>query len=342
LPGPVGPRGPQGEPGSPGISKEDLEQVSKLVNEFRPELERIWGEIDKIKERLDALEAKAPSQTQAPVTVTQTVNVPEDHHHNDGGTIAAVAVAAGVGVGMAGKGHTTVKQDVDIVVPPVNPPVNPPPVQPEVYTKECPYAFSHKQNGDLPSVFTFTGATLHEVDEKIQEHLRTCPFNPANQTTATNGTGTTIPTNPDQPWDPQGGGPTVDQAFRFAQALSQGKTRAALPKLSLPMGHGAMNLRSDGRLEGWTETKGIKLGFGQNGDLALGLKGFTVQRLEGNRTVVSYTGGNAHSLYRIGVEKGALHLRASAENAVRAFDIHATVVQSGDFRVQAAASFAFN
>lgn len=332
--GPAGARGPAGEPGSEGTpgTPGATGQVGQPGPQGEPGSEGPPG-------------YEGPG---GPKGDTGDQGVPGKHKSDSSGLIIGV-VGLGAVVALAGKGGQQQQQQEVIVVPPpvtppVTPPVNPPPVEPEVYTKECPYAFKHKQNGDLKSVFTFTGATLAEVDSKLQKHLETCPFA--------------------QGFTPQGGGPSVTQsrrllkpltdlawetserptaakAFQYVQALSEGK-HTRLPALSLKLGHGGMNLRSDGKVEGWTAVKGVNLSLDQSGGMALGYKNMSLQHLQGNRTVLSYTvAGNAHKMYRVGVEKGAFHLRASAMSVVRTYDIHLSVAKTGDYRVDAAGSFAF-
>lgn len=327
TPGPAGARGPAGEPGregTPGTSG----TMGPKGSQGEPGEQGFPG----------------PEGPGGPKGDQGNQGQPGRHKSDSSGLIIGV-VGLGAVVALAGKGGQ--QQQQQIIVPPDNPPPDNPPT--ELYEKDCKWAYAHKQNGDLPSVYHFTGATLDEVIRKVEAHQANCPFNPAKGSSNPQGGGPSVTDArrllkplTDLAWETSER-PTAAKAFQYIQALSQGK-HTVLPTLNLKVGHGGMNLNSNGKVEAWTDAKGVKLSFDQSGGMALGLKAFTIQCLQGNRTVLSYTGGDAHHLYRIGVERGALHLRASAASAtssVRTYDVHVSVAKTGDFRVDAAGSFVF-
>ncbi|PIU43385.1 MAG: hypothetical protein COS97_01255, partial [Candidatus Nealsonbacteria bacterium CG07_land_8_20_14_0_80_40_10] len=156
---------------------------------------------------------------------------------------------------------------------------NPPQPQQPPYGKPCPYWRDHVAElahqgfitDEYDSRWYFRGWSWYDVDQQLQNHLLTCPY--ALQSGSYTG-------NPEQPWDPQDGGPSIGDAIVQKGDIKLSLTNLTLPRLTfgplsviiggdrleavgISLGNFTFTQSRTGYLLGFDDQKTIKLLVGQ-------------------------------------------------------------------------------
>ena len=239
------------------LNEEEHKQYQTILVSIRARIEALEKRVTNLELRVENLENR-PSQ---PVIVGK---------HRDK-TLEYV-----LGVGLLAWAISESGGDVNqsvIVNPPVQPPQEPP------YGKPCPYWCDHVAElahqgfitDEYDSRWYFRGWSWYDVDQQLQNHLLTCPY--ALQSGSYTG-------NPEQPWDPQDGGPSIGDAIVQKGDIKLSLTNLTLPRLTfgplsviiggdrleavgISLGNFTFTQSRTGYLLGFDDQKTIKLLVGQ-------------------------------------------------------------------------------